>query len=181
MRSLQRTLSELGPVAAPSDLQTQLRRAISVELTQQRHLPWHNRLTSRWQLSLAPMALRLAGGCALTVMIAGGLCWLFAAPLVSVEANDDKLAHLTPPRYLYSQVPPEEISTSNDAPVIVNAKVDEKGRIYDYQIVSGALSPSLRLLIEQNLLASVFRPATVFGAPVRGHVVLTYAGISVRG
>jgi hypothetical protein len=35
--------------------------------------------------------------------------------------------------------------------------------------------------VEQNLLTSVFRPATVFGVPVDGHVMLTYAGVSVRG
>jgi hypothetical protein len=27
----------------------------------------------------------------------------------------------------------------------------------------------------------VFKPATVFGVPVRGHVVVTFTGVSVKG
>jgi len=39
----------------------------------------------------------------------------------------------------------------------------------------------VRLRVEENLLSSVFTPATLFGAPVRGHVVMTYMGVSVHG
>jgi hypothetical protein len=39
----------------------------------------------------------------------------------------------------------------------------------------------VRRQVEQNLLTSVFKPATVFGVPVDGHVMLTYTGVSVRG
>jgi hypothetical protein len=39
----------------------------------------------------------------------------------------------------------------------------------------------VKIRVENNLLTSVFTPATVFGVPVRGHVVITYTGVSVRG
>jgi hypothetical protein len=59
--------------------------------------------------------------------------------------------------------------------------VDTRGRVYDYTIVDGPRDQAVRLEVEQNLLSSVFTPATVFGVPVDGHVMVTYTGVSVRG
>jgi len=116
------------------------------------------------------------------VVIAGGLGWLFAAPLVSsVQANDENLAHLVAPRYLYSQVPAQPVETHYDVPVVVQALVDTQGRVYDYQIVAGPEDPAVQMKVEENLLASVFKPATAFGVPVRGQVVVTYSGVVVKG
>jgi hypothetical protein len=53
--------------------------------------------------------------------------------------------------------------------------------VYDYSIVEGPSDERVKISVEQNLLASVFRPATVFGVPVRGHVVVTFTGVSVKG
>jgi hypothetical protein len=78
-------------------------------------------------------------------------------------------------------VPPQPIPAPHDAPIIVEALVNEQGRVYDYTILDGPHDPKVQVRVEDNLLASVFRPATVFGSPVRGHVVLTYTGVSVRG
>jgi hypothetical protein len=35
--------------------------------------------------------------------------------------------------------------------------------------------------VANQLLGSVFQPASAFGVPVRGHVVVTFVGISVHG
>lgn len=105
---------------------------------------------------------------------------MFGAPIV-VQANDDAMAHLVAPRYLYSQVPPEPIETRRDVPIVVEALVDNKGRVYDYAILAGPRDAEVKVRVENNLLGSVFKPATVFGVPVRGHVVMTYTGVSVRG
>jgi hypothetical protein len=110
---------------------------------------------------------------------------MFAAPLAAVQASDDAMSHLVAPRYLYSQVPPQPIKTHrdepSDVPIVVEAMVDSKGRVYDYTILAGPQDPSVRVRVEDNLLSSIFKPATVFGVPVRGHVVMTYTGVSVRG
>jgi hypothetical protein len=53
--------------------------------------------------------------------------------------------------------------------------------VYDYTILDGPSDSAVRRQVEQNLLTSVFTPATVFGVPVDGHVMLTYTGVSVRG
>jgi hypothetical protein len=133
-----------------------------------------------WRSSIAPLALRLSGGFAVTVVLAGGLFWMFGAP-IAVLANDDGMAHLVAPRYMYSQVPPEPISTKRDVPIVVDAMVDSSGRVYRYTILEGPTDSEVNVRVENNLLTSVFAPATVFGVPVRGHVVITYTGVSVRG
>jgi hypothetical protein len=88
---------------------------------------------------------------------------------------------MTAPHYLYSSVNPRAIVTDHDAVIIVEAYVDAQGKVYDYNLVSGPESAAVQNQIVDRLLTSVFEPASVFGAPVRGRVVLTFSGISVRG
>jgi hypothetical protein len=179
-REVQRSLAELGPAVPPVRLQTQLRSALAVERQRGTHLPLAQRLFHAWTTTGAPAALRVAGGFAAALVIVGGLGWMFAAP-IAVQANDDRMANLIAPRYLYSQVPPQPIETVHDIPILVEASVDAAGRVYDYTILEGPQTDQVKVRVEDNLLASVFKPATVFGVPVRGHVVLTYTGVSVRG
>ena len=39
----------------------------------------------------------------------------------------------------------------------------------------------MRTQVVNQLLDSVFEPASAFGVPIRGRVILTYSGILVRG
>jgi anti-sigma factor RsiW len=184
-RGVQRSLSEMGPARPPARLQARLREAIAVERERGTHLSFSRRALLLWESTLAPLAFRLSGGLAAALILVGGLTWMFAAPLAAVQASDDRMAHLVAPRYLYSQVPPQPIKTHreepSDVPIVVEAMVDSKGRVYDYTILAGPNDPGVRVRVEDNLLSSVFQPATVFGVPVRGHVVMTYSGISVQG
>lgn len=179
-REVQRSLGRLGPKQPPARLQARLRAALAAERERGAHLPVLQRAMMAWRRSAAPMALRLSGGLAATIVLVGGLSWIFGAP-IAVHANDDAMAHLVAPRYLYSQVPPEPISTQRDVPIVVDAMVDDHGRVYHYSILQGPEDAQVKLRVENNLLSSVFKPATVFGVPVRGHVVMTYTGVSVRG
>ena len=182
LRLLQQYLGELGTAATPDRLQQLLRETLAVERERGTHLAWREQILLSWKTWLAPLALRVSGGLLAAMVIAVGLGWLFAAPLVSsVQANDENMAHLVAPRYLYSQVPAQPIETHHDVPVVIEAQVDTQGRVYDYQIVAGPQDPAIRMKVEENLLASVFKPATAFGVPVLGQVVVTYAGVVVRG
>jgi len=178
--TVQQSLAALGPARPPEGLQAQLRDAIHAERAQNTHLSPARRLRLIARDILAPAALRVAGGLAIAVVLLGTTMWMYT-PGLAVQANDDRLAHLTGPRYLYSQVPLEPIQTRHDVPVLVEAKVDTQGRVYDYTILTGAADQAVKLRVEQNLLASVFKPATAFGVPVLGNVVITYTGVSVRG
>ena len=182
LRLLQQHLGGLGAPPPPDRLQQHLCDTLALERERGTHLAWSGRIALAWKNWLAPLALRVSGGLLAAMVIVAGLGWLFAAPLVSsVQANDENMAHLVAPHYLYSQVPAQPIEPRHDVPIVIEALVDTDGRVYDYQIVAGPQDPDVQLKIEQNLLASVFRPATAFGVPVRGQVVVTYAGVVVRG
>jgi anti-sigma factor RsiW len=179
-REIQRSLAALGPARPPMNLQKRLREAIAVERENGTHLSLTRRFLVAWDITLAPLALRFAGGFAAAIVLLGSLGWMLGAP-IAVQANDDAMAHLVAPRYLYSQVPPQPIETGHEVPILVEAMVDTTGRVYDYSIIAGPTDTSVKLRVEQNLLSSVFTPATAFGVPVRGHVVMTYTGVVVRG
>jgi hypothetical protein len=161
-------------------MQASVRRAIAEERARGAHLPLLGRLIRAWDSTIGPAALRVSGAVAVAALWVGGLGWVFGAP-IAVQANDDDMAHLVGPHYLYSFVPPQPIETRRDVPIVVEAKVDTEGRVYDYAILEGPTDERVKISVEQNLLVSVFRPATLFGVPVRGHVVLTFTGVSVRG
>jgi len=179
-RQVQRSLGELGPQSPPARFQARLQAAIASERARGAHLPLFRRALLLWRSSIAPLALRLSGGFAVTLVLAGALSWIFGAP-IAVLANDQRMAHLVAPRYMYSQVPPEPISTQRDVPIVVDAMVDSSGRVYRYTILEGPKNEEVNVRLENNLLSSIFTPATVFGVPVRGHVVMTYTGVSVKG
>lgn len=180
LRSVQTALGELKPVPLPTDLQRQLRAAVSIERQRGTYLSVPRRALAAWNSYIGPAAFRFAGGLIATLIVAAGMAYIFGAPS-SVQANDDRMAHLISPHYLYSQVPPQPINAGRDVPILVQAKINAQGRAYDYIILDGPDNPKVRLQVEENLLSSVFKPATVFGVPVRGQVVLTYTTLSVHG
>jgi hypothetical protein len=180
LRTVQSALAELGPAKPPARLQARLRTALSQEFARGTHLPLTERWMAAWKTSIAPVALRATGGFAAMLLLLGGAGWFLGLP-GAVQANDDRMTHLVAPHYLYSYVPPQPIETRHDAPILVEAQVDTSGRVYDYAILAGPKDSSVQRQVEQNLLSSIFQPATVFGVPVRGHVVLTFTGVSVRG
>ena len=182
-RDIQGTLGSMGPAKAPAGLQARLRAALAEERERGTHLTWDRRLAAMWHATLAPIAFRAATGTVATMLLIGGagamVAW-FGAPS-AVQANDEPLGAMTAPHFLYSEVPPQPIEFGREAPVLIEAKVDDQGRVYDYTILSGPTDVSVERQVQANLLASVFQPATIFGLPVPGHVVMTFSGVSVKG
>jgi anti-sigma factor RsiW len=186
-RQMQELLALLGPAKPPADLGLKLRLAISREQSR-RTSHMSDRLSLLWDNMLRPALLQVSVGIAGTVAVMGCLLLLVgvvAEPPQAVLANDEPLAVITAPHYLYSAVDPGAIVTSRDTTVVVEASVDQSGRVYDYDIVSGAEdaaeAATVRTQVANQLLGCVFRPASVFGLPVKGRVVMTFAGISVHG
>ena len=181
MRTMQRTMASLGPAKAPADLGLKLRLAISHEQAR-RKSSWLDSLSLKWENAIRPMLVQVSAGFACAVILVGGiglLLGMVAAP-EPVMANDEPLGAMTAPHYLYSTVSPGEIISAHDSLIVVEAYVNAQGRVYDYNIVSGPVDPAVRTQIVHQLLTSVFEPASVFGAPVRSRVVLTFSGISVH-
>ena len=142
-----------------------------------------DRLSLAWDNAVRPMLLQVAGGLVGSVALLGGTALLLgvAAAPQQVLANDEPLGALTAPHYLYSTASPGAIVTGRDTTIIVEASVDSRGRVYDYTIVSGPQDDAVRTQVANQLLGSVYQPASAFGVPVRGRVVVTFAGISVHG
>jgi hypothetical protein len=181
LRAMQQTLATLGPAKAPADLALKLRLAISHEHAQ-RKSSWLDAVSLKWDNAVRPMLVQVSAGFAGAVVLVGGIALLLgmvAAP-EPVMANDEPLGAITVPHYLYSAVDPRAIVTSHDTMIVVEAYVNSQGRVYDYNIVSGPVEAAVRSQVVDHLLNSVFEPASVFGAPVRGRVVLTFSGISVH-
>jgi hypothetical protein len=182
MRAMQQSLAVLGPAKAPSGLGLRLRLAISHEQAR-RKSSWLDTLSLKWDNSIRPMLVQVSAGFAGAVIFIGGiglLLGMVAAP-EPVMANDEPLGAMTSPHYLYSAVRPHAIITDHDSVIVVEAYVNAQGRVYDYNIVSGPDDPAVHSQVVDQLLTSVYEPASVFGAPVRGRVVLTFSGISVHG
>jgi Putative zinc-finger len=182
LRSMQRSLALLGPAKPPADLGLKLRLAIS-HAQSRRKSSWLDSLALKWENSIQPMLVQVSAGFAGAVIFIGGIALLLgmvAAP-EPVMANDEPLGAMTSPHYLYSVVSPSPIVTDHDAVIVVEASVNSQGKVYDYNIVSGPADPAVQRQVVGQLLMSVFKPASVFDAPVRCRVVLTFSGISVRG
>jgi hypothetical protein len=182
LRAMQQSLSALGPAKAPADLGLKLRLAISHERANKQS-SWLDALSLKWDNTVRPMLVQVSAGFAGAVILIGGiglLLGMVAAP-EPVMANDEPLGAMTAPHYLYSTVNPSAIVSDHDSVIVVEAMVNDKGRVYDYHIVSGPEDQAVNTQVVNQLLVSVFQPASVFGAPVRGRVVLTFSGISVHG
>ena len=182
LRTMQQSLAILGPAKAPPDLGLKLRLAISHEHAAMKS-SWKDSFSLKWENTVRPLLVQVSAGFAGSVVLVGGIMLLLgmvAAP-EPVMANDEPLGAMTVPHYLYSAISPHAIETTHDAPIVVEAYVNERGRVYDYNIVSGPVDSAAKNQIVDQLVMSVFEPASVFGAPVRGRVVLTFSGVSVRG
>jgi hypothetical protein len=182
LRSMQQSLSSLGAVKPPANLGMKLRLAISHEQARRRE-SWFDNFSLRWQNAIRPVVLQASAGFAGTIVLLGGvllLLGMFAAP-EPVMANDEPLGAMTMPHYRYSAVMPRAIVSGHDSTIIVEAYVNSNGRVYDYKIVSGQEDAAVHAQIVDQLLLSVFEPARVFGAPVRGRAVMTFSGVSVQG
>lgn len=180
-RSAQQMLASLGPAKAPSDLALKLRVAISREKT---HTPRQSlaRWQVRWQNTVAPFLLQASAGLASAVLLIGTVGLLVGAVAVpeTAMAGDQPLGNASSPHFLYSAASTSSIGDRGN-PVVVEAYVDGSGRVYDYEIVAGPNDAHTRSQVENQLLFSVFAPARFFGQPVRGLVVLSFAGVSVQG
>ena len=187
-RSMLRALASLGPIGGAAKEPDDLLLRIRVAISQERALRRRGRM-ERWELvwrnSVGPFLLQLSAGFASAVLLLGtvGLVvGMFARP-ERASAQDEPLGKATAPKFLDhsgAATDVDQIGTVN-GPVVVEAYVNDSGRVYDYRIVSGPTDQQTRAEVENLLLFSVFEPARFFGQPVRGLAVMSFSGVSVHG
>jgi hypothetical protein len=85
---------------------------------------------------------------------------------------------VTPPRV--RELAPINFNTG-DQPVVLLTQIDAAGRVMSYRVLSGHLSPEISRDLDRLIYFSLFDPATTFGKPTDGQVVLSLRRITVRG
>jgi hypothetical protein len=169
-------------VKAPADLGLKLRLAISHE-SARRQGHWWTVISSRWENLLRPALVQASAGLAGAVVLVGGIAMLIGVVAVPqpVMANDEPLGALTSPHYLYSAAHLQPVVTPEDSTIVIQAQVNSAGRVYSYTILSGPRDESTETQVRDQLVLQVYEPARVFGEPVKGQVLITFSGVSVRG
>ena len=154
----------------------QLALKLRVLLSQELH---HNLLGSlrvRLENALQPLLLPASAG-VLTAVICFGIIMGSGAPVAS-NSPDVPMQLVTPPRV--ETLWPLDFNTG-DQPLILVTHIDASGRATDYQVLSGQRSPELTYRLNRMMCYSLFRPATMFGKPTNGRMVLSLRRITVRG
>jgi hypothetical protein len=156
----------------PPDLALRLR----VELSQRLHRNLLMRLWVHLENALRPLLLPASGG-----VLAAMVCFiLFMGSTVvpTSHAPDVPLQLVTPPRV--DRLAPIDFTT-DEKPLVLVTKIDAGGRVRSYRLLSGPSSPELIQHLDRMIYFSTFRPATMFGRPTDGQVVLSLRRITVRG
>src|ERR1035437_4057468 len=182
MRELRGGLRQLDKPECPARLleglrmlalNERLRRLSHVGLSARAHR-WAGRLLLVFENLMRPLALPFAGG-VLSALV------MFAM-LVPSLAFPHNFRNDVPLWVLYTDPALQEMNPVDDAgdEIVVEVTIDERGRVQGYVVTRGHMTPE----IENNLvLFSRFAPATVFGQPTWGRVLVSFrrSQISVRG
>ena len=181
-RGMQQVLAAVGPVKVPTDLGLKLRVAISHE-NARRQGHWWDGLSLHWDNMVRPALVHFSGGLAGAMLLIGSIAMMLgevSAPN-AVLANDEPLGAMSAPHYRYSAMHLQPVTTSEDTTIVIQADINSAGEVYNYTIISGPSDPATQAQIRDQLLLQVYDPARVFDQPVRGQVLITFSGISVRG
>lgn len=180
-RGVQQALTVAGKLKAPADLGLKLRLAISHE-SARRQGRWYDSFLVRWDNLLRPALVQVSAGFAGAIVLLGTIVMLVGvvATPQAVLANDEPLGALTAPHYLYSSARSQPVVTSEDTIIVIQADVNAAGRVYDYHLISGPVDEATQAQVRDQLMLQVYEPARVFDQPVRGHVLITFAGVSVH-
>jgi hypothetical protein len=170
--TMQGDLRGLSRCQVPPELALRLRVGVSQGL--------HERLLERLRVwmdnVLQPMLLPASGGVLAAIVF---FCLIMGSLVVPVTSTPDvPLALVTPPRV--RELAPFDFN-NGDAPVVVVTRIDAGGRAMGYRVLSGESSPELIRQLDRVIYFSNFQPATWFGRPTDGQVVLSLRRITVRG
>ena len=172
-------LRELPDVTPPPILAT----AIRLRLPSQ----GRPRFWERWEVHLSnfmrPFALPASGGLLTALILFGALMPAVALTRVTSAVNSGKdvpTMLVTEPRFKGASPFP----LTED--LVVEAWIDDRGNITDFEVLNpserGAAADKMMLIQSGNvLLTTRFEPATRFGQPTAGKVLLAFHRINIRG
>ncbi len=143
---------------------------------------WLQTATGRLRLwadnLMRPLALPFAGGLVSAMLLFSMLLPTFT--LHRGAGSDIPVALFTEPS-IKAQMPFEDVDYDMDC--IIEVLVDNQGRMVDYSVAKGSSLPSdpiLRRVIEKKLLFTEFTPATMFGQPTFGRMLVSFQRRSIE-
>jgi Putative zinc-finger len=149
---------------------------LQVRMSQALHRNLLGRLRVRFENFLRPRLLPASAGL-LTAVVLVGLILGYAMP-PTVSAPDVPVQLVTPPSV--QMLAPVDFNVGDQGVTLVT-RVDAGGRAVSYRLLSGQRSPELMHSLDRMMYYSVFKPATMFGRPTEGEVVVSLRRITVRG
>lgn len=176
--SLRTLMAGSEPVGVPEDLHLETRVLLSHERSRNSRERWQTRLDN----VLRPFAVPAAAGVALTVLCFGILLGSLT-PSRQAQAED-----LRDVATVYQQPQATDSvlrrlgaiqSPDLDQAFSIQGEVNNDGRIDSVLVLAGNRSPSVDQWLQELVLLSKFKPATLWGLPVRSRVILSF--VTVRG
>jgi Putative zinc-finger len=180
LRRTQQLVMGIRRPKAPDDLGLRLRLAISREAAQAKR-PYEG-LRVRLENALRAHMVPATAGFATALIIFGIAMAYFVVPS-SLHANDDvPLVMVNTAPELQQSAFGMTLDTINAESLVIEAYVDENGRVQDYQILSDPdASKDVLPQVKRMLIFTTFRPALSMGRPTPSRAVLSFSKISVRG
>jgi Putative zinc-finger len=178
MRRTKWLMANVAPHPAPPEMVFRLQGAISQQLAARRH-PRPERLLARWEAAFNAFLFATAAGMISAVLIFGLLIGVLV-PVPLSSANDVPTKLYTPPE-MTSAPFGLGIGTGNADALLVEAVIDPHGRVEDYRVLNSPGESGLSPEMKNALIFTQFRPATSFGLPTSGRVVISFSNINVGG
>jgi hypothetical protein len=171
-QSVQEELRALPHRQVPPELALRLR----VQMSQRLHKNPLAHLWVRLENALQPLLIPATGGVVMAVIC---FCLIMGSEVVPItNIPDVPLQVVTPARV--QELAPMDFSTGENGLVLVT-QINAEGRVKGYRVLSGQNSPELMQRLDRMIYFSAFKPATMFGKPTDGQVVLSLRRITVRG
>ncbi len=171
MRALQEELRSLPTSPLPPFLGLRLRVAASRYSVRAERFEY---LKMRMQGLVRALAVPAVAGMMGAVCLIGPL-WGGLARGIIPTGPDVPLGSASPARVAWSP------AVNLDEPVVLEASVDALGRVNGYRVLSGAASPKLIAQLNNQLLMTIFQPATSDGRPTASRVLMQFDSVRVRG
>lgn len=178
LRRTRRMMATMESHAAPPELALRLKVAVSQQLAARRHSRWEGILV-HWENALNAFMFPAAAGLLSAVLIFGFLIGVLVPSHLS-SANDVPTKLYTPPEMTSAPFGLENATNNGDA-ILVEAVIDAHGRVQDYRVLNSAGQNELSPEMKNALIFTQFRPATSFGLPTSGRVVISFSNINVGG
>jgi hypothetical protein len=181
LRRTQQLLMNVGRPKVPTDLGLKMRLAISREAALAKRGRFEG-VKVRIENTLQAFMVPATAGFLSALIIFGIAMVYFVVPATLRADNDVPLVLVNTAPQLQQSAFGMTLDTIDADSLVIEAYVDENGRVQDYRILSDTdKSKEVLPQVKRMLIFTIFRPALSMGRPTTSRAVLSFSKISVRG